>query len=272
MANHEHHQCGRLAGLITVSKDDDPNSPSYSPRPNPTWEIVITEEDWALLKKINLERTASIDLEQAIHWLNRALDHVLGQHDDNHIQLVLNDIIERINYAAHRGGYSDELRERFRGHPQLSQSQILDLGKRPTSIGHNLGPALDDPLTSEQKILVVNHLRLAKSLANKMPVSSVMRDELVTFGLGVLSDLVREWDSNRGVTFGAFAKPWLRGAMRDHCKHQVRTVGGFTPDAVDAITHKTGRKGPKGSRDNAKPQWSSADIRVDEYLRGCGDA
>jgi hypothetical protein len=66
-----------------VSKDDDPNSPSYSPRPNPTWEIVITEEDWALLKKINLERTASIDLEQAIHWLNRALDHVLGQHDDN---------------------------------------------------------------------------------------------------------------------------------------------------------------------------------------------
>jgi hypothetical protein len=99
-----------------VSKEDDPNSPSYSPRPNPTWEIVITEEDWALLKKINLERTASIDLEQAIHWLNRALDHVLGQHDDNHIQLVLNDIIERINYAAHRGGCSPR--------PLMDQSQV----------------------------------------------------------------------------------------------------------------------------------------------------
>ena len=224
----------------------------------------------AFLHKFNLEKHAAINLQSAIQWLNRTLDHVRGQHDDNHIQLVLNDAIERINYAADRGGWSDKIRDHFRGHPLLSQSQILGLGQRP-GIGHNQGPELDDPLTPDQKLLVVNHLPLVKSLAKKMPVSSVMRDELVTFGLGVLSDLVREWNP-KGATFGAFAKKWLRGAMRDHCKYRVRTVGGLTPDAIEAITHKTGRKQPKRSRDGDKPQWSAADIRVDEYLRGCGDS
>src|ERR1700745_2316974 len=114
-----------------------------SPKYLQQYDSDAMEELNAVLRKFNLERNAPKDLESAIRRLNVVLDHVRGQHDDDYIQRFLNETIERINYAANRGGWSDEIRDHFRGHPQLSGSQILDLGKRP-DIGHNQGPELDD--------------------------------------------------------------------------------------------------------------------------------
>jgi hypothetical protein len=227
------------------------------------------------LDRRNMESRAPKDLKAAIKIVEVAIDHITGQYDREHVQRFLDHTFDAVNYGAYRGGFGDQIREHFRDYQLIKglavEAQLKDLLGRPP-IGHNGPPKeIDDPPTEEQHTLVLNHIRLVKSMAKKCYVSSVMRDELVTFGIEMLGDLVREWDRDRNVTFGAFAKPWLRGAMRDHVRHQIRTVGGMSPDAVDAAIRKSGRKGPKRSRDKTASQWSAADMRLDEYLRGCGD-
>jgi RNA polymerase sigma factor (sigma-70 family) len=162
--------------------------------------------------------------------------------------------------------WGDEIKRQYADHPTLGPI----IAKRARA--HNEPPS-HGPLTETQRDLVQEHLPLVRSLAGKRSYGShVLYNELVTFGIEFLTDLVRQYDPNRGVTFGAFAKPRLMGAMRDYVKHRPKTEHGLSEDAVEAITHKSGRKGAKRSPDNAdNKRWSKADAQTVDYLRAVGD-
>lgn len=76
-----------------------------------------------------------------------------------------------------------------------------------------------DLLPAERAALVFDHLRLVRKYAAAISrQDDVLFSELEALGLGVLEDQAREYDPHRGVTFGAFVRLRLRGAMIDYVR------------------------------------------------------
>lgn len=211
--------------------------------------------------------------ERAVSRVELRLAHVRGQRDQNYIALYLDDLALCIEESEWR----DELKRRYLDHPQLGEH----LTARASGVGHNAGPPIADPLTEAEWELVKKHSPLSdkpnvvgpnvvSSLAREYSHGNpILRDELEAFGIELLTVLVRRWDRSRGVTFGAFAKRFLRGAMRDRVKHSPR-LNGHATDATLAtlVVPRDGRKAATNSDDKANERWSKADVDLADYVFG----
>jgi DNA-directed RNA polymerase specialized sigma subunit len=91
-------------------------------------------------------------------------------------------------------------------------------------------------LTAEERKLVTDHLRLVRNLAVKRAgkinnlvggtiLDHVLLADLDRIGLQVLEEQVQRWDRTCGVTFGAFVKPRLAGAMDNYItRERIKTA------------------------------------------------
>jgi DNA-directed RNA polymerase specialized sigma subunit len=105
-------------------------------------------------------------------------------------------------------------------------------------------------LTDEERKLITDHEPLVKAEAVKrastitdLAGGTVLDDELLSeleaIGLQVLEDQIRRWDRTRGVTFGAFVRKAVAGAMDNFFRDQ--------PDRTRRAT----------SNDAAREMWKS---------------
>jgi RNA polymerase sigma factor (sigma-70 family) len=127
--------------------------------------------------------------------------------------------------------------------------------------------ALQPPLPAARAELVFNHLPLIRSLASSVAgQNDTLFSELELLGVAVLEEQARKFDPSRGVTFGAYARHRLRGAMidyaRSHCGCSI-AVGG--PDEIEAVCR------PKPARrPTSEPERSfvERDIRTPSHAKG----
>jgi RNA polymerase sigma factor (sigma-70 family) len=216
------------------------------------------------------------EYERAIDSVEISLAHIRGQRDKGYIDHYLDSIAQRINADAATEDWGSNVRQKYLAHPQLrrhltaAENQATVRGNtivigKASGIGHNNGPALEpDPLTNTERDLVLKHRPLVLSLAKRYsPGNGILQDELHSYGLEVLADLVRDYDRNSGVTFGAFAKPFLRGALRDYAKRKPRFTG--EPNEK-AFALRTGRIAATDS--DRRQQWSKADSEIADYHYG----
>jgi hypothetical protein len=105
-------------------------------------------------------------------------------------------------------------------------------------------------LTDEECKLVTDHLPLVRAeavkrastvtnLAGGTDLDDELLSELEAIGLQVMEDQIRRWDRTRGVTFGAFARKYVAGAMDNFFRDQ--------PDRARRAT----------SNDAAREMWKS---------------
>jgi RNA polymerase sigma-B factor len=72
--------------------------------------------------------------------------------------------------------------------------------------------------------LVVSHLPLARILARRYARRGEPMDELVQVASVGLATAAQRFDPDRGVEFGAFATPFILGALRHHFRDRVGAV------------------------------------------------
>jgi len=86
------------------------------------------------------------------------------------------------------------------------------------------------PLSTEQAKLVTDHIQLVRKYAGNIAKGNpVLFAELEALGLRQLEESARKYDSSRRVSFGAYAKHRLRGAMLDYAvlnRNRAVAVGG----------------------------------------------
>jgi RNA polymerase sigma factor (sigma-70 family) len=91
--------------------------------------------------------------------------------------------------------------------------------------------------------LVVQYLPMVRSLAwsiaRKFPQSCQV-DDLVGEGVLALVECTARFDSERGTTFGAFARPRAHGAMWDHVQHQCGWLSRKQKFAEDLMSEHSG--------------------------------
>jgi hypothetical protein len=182
--------------------------------------------------------------------------------------------------------WGGEIRRRYLKHPVLGR-YLLDERARPPQWTAGLGVKAAPPLSAQQAELVRKHVPPAKSIAKQFARSDAeLRADLETHGIETLIGLVQRYDAARGFTFGALAKPWLRGAMRERFLQRVHEIAVGDPEKVDAAALQRTRKlrskpkedGPASDRHLDKPfdriarldpqpmPWSGTDQRLDELF------
>src|SRR5262249_44078786 len=110
---------------------------------------------------------------------------------------------DRIAQEIEVSQWRDELRRRYFDHPQL-RDRLAYQG--PSSLA-------TEPLTASEVRVVLKYRPLARSLAREYSRGN-LSEEVVTFSLELLADQFRRYVPSGGVTFDAFAKRFLSGAIR----------------------------------------------------------
>jgi len=160
----------------------------------------------------------------AVSRVERALDNIRGQRDRDYIARRLDRIAQEIEVSQWR----DELRRRYFDHPQL-RDRLAYQG--PSSLA-------TEPLTASEVRVVLKYRPLARSLAREYSRGN-LSEEVVTFSLELLADQFRRYVPSGGVTFDAFAKRFLSGAIRYRLERTPRCDGRPTESAfVRSLTAK----------------------------------
>jgi Sigma-70 region 2 len=196
-----------------------------------------------------------------VDWIERRLAHAVGQ-SEKHTDAILANLAFNLNWC---GG---AIRQRYVNHPILGR-YLLDERAQPPQGTVGLAGKDDASLSAQQTKLVSDHVPLFKSIARQFAGKrDWLRDDLETHGMEKLVSLVRDYDSTRGVTFGAFAKRRLMGAMRDYLKNHPRTIS-IEPEQIDIALRDKTRKLPKQKSDGVQTKhWSMGDKRLDKLSDG----
>ena len=148
----------------------------------------------------------------------------------------------------------------------------------------------EPPLSAERAKLVADHMQLVRKYAGDIARGNdVLFSELEVLGLYQLEKSARQYDELRGVTFGAYARKRLRGAMLDHAvlnRNRVLAVGGIKEiDEKIAIVSRPGspsravpiasddirfRESPPDVRPPTHARETDSSSLVLEYLKGGG--
>jgi RNA polymerase sigma factor (sigma-70 family) len=200
-----------------------------------------------------------------IAWRERYVQRCLAEIErgDEYIDSVLPHVVLNINR------WGGEIRRRYLKHPVLGRYLLDERAQLPQGTVGLAGK--DDSLSAEQAKLVSDHVPLVKSIAQQFAGKrDWLRDDLETHGLEKLVSLVRDYDPTRGVTFGAFAKRHLMGAMRDYVRDRPRAIAVDTVkiNSIGDMGHRSpgGRKSPNQSSED---KWQSAsDKRLAELTDG----
>jgi hypothetical protein len=162
------------------------------------------------------------------------------------------------------------IRQHYINHPVLGR-YLLDERARPPQWTAGLAGKDDASLSAEQAKLVSDHVPLVKSIAKQFAGNrDWLRDELETHGLEKLVCLLRDYDSTRGVAFGAFAKKHLKGAMRDYVLNRLPAIA-VDPVKINSIGDLVRRfpGGPKLPNQSSEDKGQSAnDRRLAELTDG----
>jgi DNA-directed RNA polymerase specialized sigma subunit len=187
------------------------------------------------------QQECSKRFEHIVDYIEWCLAHVYGQRD-SYADAFIAELATDINRAAQYDDCGARIRETYLNHPKLGPYLLAD---------RVCPPCRDDAdLTDEQKTLVRDHLPLAAWAARKYaPTNAALRDELQTRAIEELLNLIHLWDPNRGVTFGAFARLRLLGAMRDCVYKRTRELA-VEPEKIDYLG-RGARKFPPKSKDDA---------------------
>jgi RNA polymerase sigma factor (sigma-70 family) len=164
------------------------------------------------------------------------LDMATFQNPDN-AKLYLREIVTLVEEGAAPPGWRDRVATEY---PQLVplldnvfQYDVYGDLRKPARSGHNRR------LTQEQSKLIANHLPLVKKLAHQRAsqggrvLDDALLDELEGIGFQVLEDQICRWDSSRGVSFGAFVKERLAGAMHNHLSRNRVKTESLDDDAIN---------------------------------------
>jgi RNA polymerase sigma factor (sigma-70 family) len=187
--------------------------------------------------------------DRAIDYVERMLAHAFGQRE-SYKESVLVDLAIKINGWVRNYKWGAEVRERYLMHPDLG-SYIGKPREAPVEYEGLLSP--------DRAKLVCNYLPLVDSLARQYAGFDALADDLEALGLERLVELARRYDAARGVTLGAFAKPHLRGAMRDRVRARISHEISVDPAKLDQLMADKSRKLPPKSKDDLPPSGSYSD-------------
>jgi DNA-directed RNA polymerase sigma subunit (sigma70/sigma32) len=171
---------------------------------------------------------------------------------DEYIDSVLPHIALNINR------WGGEIRRRYLKHPVIG----------PYLLDASLAGKDDASLSAEQAELVRKYVPLVKSIAKQYARSNAeLRADLETHGMETLTGLVRRYDAARGFTFGALAKPWLLGAMRERFLERVHEIAVGDPEKVYAAALQRTRKLPSKPNEDGPRSDRHLDKLFDRIAR-----
>jgi RNA polymerase sigma factor (sigma-70 family) len=197
------------------------------------------------------------EFERTVDYVERCLAHAYGQRN-RYADAFIAELATDINRDAQYDDCGARIRGHYLNHPKLGPYLLADRAcPRPRD---------DTDLTDEQKKLVRDHLPLASWAARKYaPTNGDLRDDLRTRAIEELFNLIHLWDPNRGVTFGAFAKPRLLGATRDYVRKRFRELA-VEPEKIDYLGHRA-RKLPPKSKDDAPQSDRRSEMLFERGMR-----
>jgi hypothetical protein len=144
---------------------------------------------------------------------------------------MLADLAHEIGYWRSWYSWGADVVGRYLNHERLGEHFRRDV-PLPDD-GHN------HKLTDEEGQLVYKHLQLVRKYAKRRSstifyekgfwtTDDALYSDLEEIGVRALEDAVRRYDPTRGVTFGAFARKRVGGAMDNYLQRdRVPTVGGL---------------------------------------------
>ena len=199
------------------------------------------------------------EFKDAIKLIEYRLAYTFGQ--PSHVaDMILRDTALDLEC----GRWGAAVRDRYRNHPQLGEYTTRAVEYLVAVAAKRKAPPHGVSLSEVQAKLVRDHLPLVRSLAWQFaPSNALLREDLETHGVEKLTGLVRRYDVARGATFGAFAKPWLLGAMRERFGERVREIGVDDPEKIDAAIAVRTRKLPPKPKEDRPMQRSRTDERLD---------
>jgi hypothetical protein len=124
------------------------------------------------------------------------------------------------------------------------------------------------PLRDRQKKLIVDHEPLVQAMASKLlrnprgQINQFHFAALVDLGQSILIQQVRRYDPSHGVTFGAFVRKRLMGAMADwllennHLYITFDDEGGWTAEPAQKYVRDTAERDVKPIRRRGRPRGS----------------
>jgi RNA polymerase sigma factor (sigma-70 family) len=167
---------------------------------------------------------------RAVGYIEMKIARARGQYEDIEA-LMLSDLAYEVGHWRSWYSWGPDVVGRYLNHERLGEHFRRDV-PLPNE-GHNR------KLTDEEGQLVYKHLPLVRKYAKRR--SSVIFDEkgfwttddplysdLEEIGVRALEEAVRRHDPTRGVTFGAFVRKRVGGAMDNYLQRdRVPTVGGL---------------------------------------------
>jgi DNA-directed RNA polymerase specialized sigma subunit len=161
------------------------------------------------------------------------LDMATGQ-TPHHAKLYLREIVTRIERGVAPPGWRDRVATEYPWLVDLLDDvfkyDVYGQPREPVRSGHNRG------LTGEESKLITDHLPLVRKLAvqrassiNNLAGGTALDHALLAhledIGMQVLEEQVCRWDRTRGLTFGAFVRTHVAGAMNNYLsRERIRTA------------------------------------------------
>jgi RNA polymerase sigma factor (sigma-70 family) len=167
--------------------------------------------------------------KRATGFVELKLAEIKGLHPKEDVYFILDKLSEDITWWAERHpSWGRRIRDEYRHHPRLGEL-IAALEDTALPEGDNHRP----PENAGE--LIYKHLPLVRRLAKARAttVGPMGRDEvddslysdLENIGVEALDAAVRRFDPTRGVTFGAFVKQRVAGAMDNWLtRERIRTI------------------------------------------------
>lgn len=161
---------------------------------------------------------------RAIGTIERRIARATGQYPDI-AAVILADLSNMIiAWAQYHPGWGRSILSEYRRHPKL-EPFITALEDVPLPDGDNKRPP---PNAGE---MIFKHLPLVRKYAKQratilsddrgfIEVDDSLYSDLEGVGMGVLEAAVDRYDPTRGVTFGAFVRKRMAGAMDDWLRHE----------------------------------------------------
>jgi RNA polymerase sigma factor (sigma-70 family) len=104
------------------------------------------------------------------------------------------------------------------------------------------------PLTDEQRLLAVQYLPMARSIANRFRTQwRIERDELQATAYMALVEAAQTFDPSRNVNFATYARHRIRGALRD-CQRLLVCDGWRGDPALRPVYQRLGKDAERYGR------------------------
>jgi DNA-directed RNA polymerase specialized sigma subunit len=193
------------------------------------------------------------DADRSLKRIRYFLEAANGQTPEN-AKLYLREIVAIAEDGELPPGWRQMVANDYPQHVSLldwvTRYDFYDEPRKPAQGGR------DRPPTPEEGKLVTEHLPLVRkfavqraskinNLAGGTTLDHGLLAELERIGLKVLEEQVGRWEPARGVTFGAFAKLRVAGAMDNYlARERIRTVSSTASSTAS-------------SRADAREKWKS---------------